>query len=125
MNIDHSLVQDIAQENILMNMLGVEQIDSNHARTLRLNFPLRYGIIDFGQSRRFDPERDTAPYLADVYVGRPTKAPELDLNTPYDPFAADVYQTGSMLLSLLWVRLFLIIIMHSNLASPSDCEYFF
>jgi hypothetical protein len=87
-----------------MNIHGVEYNDRKHATFLRLNFPVRYGIIDFGMSRRF--EADKAPHLAELYKGRPTKAPEINLKVPYDPFAADVYQTGSMLLSLFWVRFF-------------------
>jgi hypothetical protein len=85
-----------------MNILGVEYYDRRQATYLRLNFPIKYGIIDFGRSRRF--ESDKAPHLADIYTGRLTKAPEINQKIPYDPFAADVYQTGSMLLSLCWVR---------------------
>ena len=96
-----SLLQDIAEENVLMNVLGIEQTDSKQAWTLRSRFPVRYGFIDFGQSRRF--EADKAPHLADIYTGRLHKAPELDLHEPYDPFAADVYQTGSTLATLFWV----------------------
>jgi hypothetical protein len=84
-----------------MNILGIEQIDSKQAWALRSNLPLRYGFIDFGQSRRF--EADKAPHLSDVYTGRPNKAPELKLLKPYDPFPADVYQTGSTLATLFWV----------------------
>jgi hypothetical protein len=85
-----------------MNILGVEYHDRNHAMFLRHKFPVRYGIIDFGMSLHF--EADQAPHLAELYTGRRTMAPEIDLKRPFDPFAADVYQTGSMLLSLLWVR---------------------
>jgi len=95
-----ALIQDVAEDNILMNILGVEYNDRNHATFLRNNFPVRYGIIDFGMSLRF--EADKAPHLAELYTGRRTTAPEIDMKKPYDPFAADVYQTGSMLLSLLW-----------------------
>jgi len=84
-----------------MNILGVESIDRHEATFLRRSFPVRYGIIDFGLSRHF--QADNAPHLADVYIGRLTKAPELDLKSPYDPFAADVYQTGSMFLNMFWV----------------------
>ena len=55
-------------------------------------------------SHRFEAAK--APHLAELYTGRPTKAPEINLKIPYDPFAADVYQTGLMLLSLIWVRFF-------------------
>jgi hypothetical protein len=84
-----------------MNVVGLEQIDQSRALNLRLHVPIRYGFIDFGQSRRF--KADKGPHLADVYTGRPHKAPELDLHEPYDPFAADVYQTGSTLGTLFWV----------------------
>ena len=84
-----------------MNILGVESIHRHKAILLRTTFPVRYGTIDFGLSRRF--HADNAPHLADVYIGRLTKAPELDLKIPYDPFAADVYQTGSMFLNMFWV----------------------
>jgi hypothetical protein len=88
-----------------MNILGVEHHDRQHTRLLRHNFPIRYGIIDSGLSRRF--HADKTPHLADVYTGRPTKAPEMDFKIPYDPFAADFYQTEYMLLSLCWVRFYL------------------
>jgi serine/threonine protein kinase len=93
-----------------MNILGVEYYDRRHATFLRLNFPIKYGIIDFGMSRRF--ETDKVPHLADIYTGRPTKAPEINQKIPYDPFAADVYQTGAMLLSLCWVCFFWQAILH-------------
>jgi hypothetical protein len=54
--------QDIAKENILMNTLGVEHND-----------------------RQYNDR-----HLADLYTGRPTKAPEIDLKRPYDAFAPDV-----------------------------------
>ena len=85
-----------------MDILGIEYNDRTHATFLRHNFPVRYGIIDFGISLHF--EADQAPHLTMLYKGRRTKAPEIDLKRPYDPSTADVYQTGSMLLSLLWVR---------------------
>jgi hypothetical protein len=84
-----------------MNFLGIEQLDTHSAHFLKSWFPVRYGFIDFGQSRRY--EADKTPHLADVYTGRFHKAPELDLREPYNPFAADVYQTGSMLLKLFYV----------------------
>jgi hypothetical protein len=83
-----------------MNILGVEYYDRRHTTFLRLNFPIKCGIIDFGMSRCF--EADKVPHLTDIYTGRPTTAPEIKQKIPYDPFAAGVYQTGAMLLSLFW-----------------------
>jgi len=57
-------------------------------------------------------KRIKVPHLADIYTGRPTKAPEINQKIPYDPFAADVYQTGAMLLSLCWVCFFWQAILH-------------
>jgi hypothetical protein len=99
-----------------MNILGVEYYDRRHATFLRLNFPIKYGIIDFGMSRHF--EADKVPHLADIYTGRPTKAPEIHQKIPYDPFAADVHQTGAMLLSLCWVCFF----WQAILVTPSDSQ---
>jgi hypothetical protein len=36
-------------------------------------------------------EADKAPHLAELYTGRRTMAPEIDMKRPYDPFTADVY----------------------------------
>jgi len=89
-----------------MNFLGIEQTDTREAEYLKSRFPIRYGFIDFGLSRRFG--ENTTHHVADVYTGRFHKAPELDLREPYNPFAADVYQSGSMLLILFYNILFLI-----------------
>ena len=91
----------MAEENILMNVPGIEQIDPRETAGLRSWFSVRYGFIDFGLSRF---EAGNTPYLADVYTGRFHKAPELDLQKPYNPSAADVFQTGSALVTLFWVR---------------------
>ncbi|KII89447.1 hypothetical protein PLICRDRAFT_53874 [Plicaturopsis crispa FD-325 SS-3] len=95
---------DIAFENILMNFLGYEQIHRDVLYLdLRGRFPVKYSLIDFGYSRRFP--QDTPPsarLVSDMYAGRPHKAPELDLRKPYDPFAADVYQLGKVLISYFY-----------------------
>ena len=96
-----------------MNFLGIEQTDTREAEYLKSRFPIRYGFIDFGLSRRFG--ENTTHHLVDVYTGRFHKAPELDLREPYNPFAADVYQSGSMLLILFYVRLWHFLTVHSVL----------
>lgn len=65
---------------------------------------MRYGFIDFGMSRRFPVNSDVASRLVDVYSGRLHKAPELEAKNPYNPFPADVYQVGHMLLAWFYVR---------------------
>ena len=67
------------------------------------DLPIKYGLIDFGESVFFEgpdaelsaPARDFAPRL--------TSAPEVSSGRPYDPFAADVYMTGVMFLEHFYV----------------------
>jgi len=56
--------KDVAEENILMNFLDIEQTDIRGARVLRSRFPVQHGFINFGQSRKF--AADDIPHLADV-----------------------------------------------------------
>ena len=54
-------------------------------------------------------------HLANVYTGHFHKAQELDLQKPYNLFAVDVYQLGSMLLTLFQVHLWHFLTIHSVL----------
>ncbi|KIY51958.1 hypothetical protein FISHEDRAFT_70194 [Fistulina hepatica ATCC 64428] len=94
---------DVAPENILMNFSGISP--SSGTRQIRSLFPVRYAFIDFGCARMFRPD-EHAPanerLVTDMFIGRPSKAPELELQQPYDPFAADVFQTGTFFISYFY-----------------------
>ncbi|KAJ3520090.1 hypothetical protein NMY22_g12901 [Coprinellus aureogranulatus] len=60
--------------------------------------PNRYYVIDFGLSLKFD-EREGVLVLGDV--GQDRTVPEMSDTVPYDPFPADVYQFGNMLLRII------------------------
>jgi len=63
-----------------------------YSRTRR---PTKYLLIDFGLSRRYDPEN--GPPLEKPLRGGDKSAPEhRDMNRPCNPFPADVYYLGNM-----------------------------
>ncbi|KIY48981.1 hypothetical protein FISHEDRAFT_73094 [Fistulina hepatica ATCC 64428] len=86
-----------------MNFSGISP--SPGTRQIRSLFPVRYAFIDFGCARMF-PADEHAPanerLVTDMFIGRPSKAPELELQQPYDPFAADVFQTGTFFVSYFY-----------------------
>ncbi|EJD41431.1 hypothetical protein AURDEDRAFT_138671 [Auricularia subglabra TFB-10046 SS5] len=57
--------------------------------------PIRYYLIDFGISSRFDGD---GPYRVTGTIGRDPTAPELSDTVPYDPFKLDVYMVGNFFL---------------------------
>ncbi|KDQ64116.1 hypothetical protein JAAARDRAFT_52110 [Jaapia argillacea MUCL 33604] len=59
----------------------------------RLDTPVRYYFIDFGNSTCFLPEEP--PYVVGVQ-GRDRSVPELSWEIPYDAFKVDVYAMGHM-----------------------------
>ncbi|KAI0057596.1 kinase-like protein [Artomyces pyxidatus] len=97
---------DVSYENILMNHHGklpetVEWVDGypvpiEPPPEFHSTFPVRYLVMDFGYSVQFSPTSPISECLVDPSDrGRIHKAPESNL-VRYDPFAADVYQTGRL-----------------------------
>ena len=104
--------QDISHENFLMNFWGVIQpytdFDTKPPK-LRGNIPVKYALIDFEHSIQFLP--DASSYLGTWTVPRLQRAPETTTGKPFDPFAADVYQTGRTIYG--WCR-----VRHKLISSP-------
>ena len=101
--------QDISHENFLMNFWGVTQPSRHFGRKapiLRSQFPqaVKYALIDFGYSVQFSPDADPSSYLGAWKVPRPQRAPETTTGNPFDPFAADVYQTSRSIYAWCMVR---------------------
>ncbi|KAL1741141.1 hypothetical protein HDZ31DRAFT_67217 [Schizophyllum fasciatum] len=99
---------DISIENFVINFFG---ISLPPLAPVVEHLPIRYGIIDFGESVFFDAASEQlapdAPKLLAPprdYCPRPTSAPEVGSQQPFDPFAADVYQTGMFILEQFYVR---------------------
>ncbi|KAL1699709.1 hypothetical protein EV121DRAFT_215696 [Schizophyllum commune] len=84
---------DISKENIMINFFGF--VDQSLSPVVEY-FPVSYGLIDFGESAFLDAPSSLAPPR--TYATRPTSAPEVSSGEPFDPFAADVYQTARFLL---------------------------
>ncbi|KAL6301931.1 kinase-like domain-containing protein [Sparassis latifolia] len=88
---------DISHENVLMNFWGVVPRSRNFgtlAPELRSGFPVKYALIDFGHSVHFAADSDTQSRRGIWPVPREQSAPETKRGRPFNPFAADVYQTG-------------------------------
>jgi serine/threonine protein kinase len=105
--IDLLITQDISHENFLMNFYGVTQPPRDRGRKppiLRGLFPVKYSLIDFGCSIQFSPDADPSSYLGTWKVSRQQRAPETTTGKPFDPFAADVYQTGRTIYGWCMVR---------------------
>ncbi|KAL1679602.1 kinase-like domain-containing protein [Schizophyllum commune] len=84
---------DISMENIMINFFGY--VDPSLSPVVEY-FPIACGLIDFGESVFLDARSSLAPPRD--YAPRPTSAPEVSSGEPFDPFAADVYQTARFLL---------------------------
>ncbi|KAI5824038.1 hypothetical protein K523DRAFT_376542 [Schizophyllum commune Tattone D] len=84
---------DISKENIMINFFGF--VDQSLSPVVEY-FPVSYGLIDFGESVFLDAPSSLASPR--TYATRPTSAPEVSSGEPFDPFAADVYQTAKFLL---------------------------
>ena len=101
--------QDISHENFLMNFWGAYPPPRDFhkkAPILRAQFPqaVKYALIDFGYSVQFLPDADPSSYLGTWKVPRPQRAPETATGNPFDPFAADVYQTSRSIYAWCMVR---------------------
>ncbi|TRM61566.1 kinase-like domain-containing protein [Schizophyllum amplum] len=91
---NHIAHLDISPENVMINFFGYAPLTLSPVVE---HLPIKYAFIDFGESVFLDghsgslaPPRDYAP--------RPTSAPEVSSGKPFDPFAADVYQTAMFML---------------------------
>ncbi|KAL1743487.1 kinase-like domain-containing protein [Schizophyllum fasciatum] len=85
---------DISIENFMINVFGY--IHPSFAPSVEF-LPVKYGIIDFGESVFLDANSESLAPPRD-YAPRPTSAPEVSSGLPFDPFAADVYQTAFFML---------------------------
>ncbi|KAL1737803.1 hypothetical protein HDZ31DRAFT_16642, partial [Schizophyllum fasciatum] len=85
---------DISIENFVINFFGPPL---SPIAPVVVHLPIRYGIIDFGESVFLDgvPESLAPPRN---YAPRPNSAPEVSSQQPFDPFAADVHQTAMFML---------------------------
>jgi len=63
-----------------------------YTRTAR---PTRYYLIDFGLSRKYNPE-DLPPLEEQIYGGDPTPPEFEESEEPCDPFPTDIYYLGNM-----------------------------
>jgi hypothetical protein len=79
----------------------------------RTQTPIKYYLVDFGLSRRYNPE-DGPPLELPPWGGDKTVPEFLAASTACDPFPVDVYCLGNFIRECyLVVRLFFIIIMSS------------
>ena len=116
--------KDISHENFLMNFWGVTQPPRDFGRKapiLRGQFPVKYALIDFGYSIQFMPDADPSSYLGTWVVPRPQRAPETTTGNPFDPFAADVYQTSRTIYAWCMVRLKLIVSFRPETSNGAYC----
>ncbi|KAL1726780.1 kinase-like domain-containing protein [Schizophyllum commune] len=84
---------DISNQNIMINFFGPTRL-----AIVVEDLPIKYGLIDFGESLFFEAANAEALAPPQDFAPRLTSAPEVSSMTPYDPFAADVYMTGMMFL---------------------------
>ena len=101
-----------------MNFWGVAQPPRDFGRKppiLRGQYSVKYALIDFGYSIQFLPDADPSSYLGTWTVPRPQRAPETTAGNPFDPFAADVYQTSRTIYG--WCRV------RHNLIALSDLQH--
>ena len=87
----------------------------------QLEFPVKYALIDFGYSIQFLPDADPSSYLGTWKVPRPQRAPETTTGNPFDPFAADVYQTSRSIYGWCTVRHKLVVSFRSATSNGAYC----
>lgn len=92
---------DISHENVQMNFYGTIPPDTERP-AFRSDFPVKYALIDFGSSVQFPPDTLAQERRGYWVVGREQRAPETKRKRPFDPFAADVYQTGRTIYG--WIK---------------------
>lgn len=68
-------------------------VHGNKDASIRSRDGFKYGIIGFARACQFSERSDPATRLVQPFASpRRQRAPEMDGDSPYDPFAADVYQ---------------------------------
>jgi len=82
---------------------------------LRKSFPVKYALIDFGCSLQFSSDETPARRRGFWPVPREQRAPEAVGGNDFDPFAADVYQTGRTIYGWCQVRFFLLVLFQVTL----------
>jgi len=93
---------DVSHENILMNFHGKMTIPlywrpPEPIPEFRTTFPVKYCLIDFGVACYFSQMSKASDRVVYPFATiRDQRPPEADLDLPYDPFAADVYQTATL-----------------------------
>ncbi|KAF9481611.1 hypothetical protein BDN70DRAFT_803119, partial [Pholiota conissans] len=106
--------EDISHENITMNYRGTIPRKYQWGRTgahpilvlpeFYSTFPVKYSLIDFGYSAYFLPDLHRSKCrVVPLRTARLHRAPEVDGYSKSDPFAADVYQTATLLYSYFGV----------------------
>lgn len=66
------------------------------ARSTRTRTPVKYYLVDFGLSRRYNPE-DGPPLELPQWGGDKSVPEFLAVDTPCDPFLVDVYCLGNFI----------------------------
>lgn len=67
--------------------------------------PVQYYYIDFDISCRYPPELKNVDLKEMTRAGQDKSVPEFKRPGPYNPFKADIYQLGNVILKLLSVGL--------------------
>ena len=94
-----TLRQGISPHNIMINYAG-HIIPA--MKPLGEHLPVKYYLIDFGPSILL--EESSGPLVPPLRLApHRTSAPEVDSGDPFDPFAADVYQTAVFMLEHFYV----------------------
>jgi hypothetical protein len=93
------------------------------ARSTRTCTPVKYYFVDFGLSRRYNPE-DGQPLELPRWGGDKSVPEFLAADTPCDPFPVDVYCLGNVIRqSFLEVRYLVIAIVLSSMLSKGDSMF--
>ena len=85
------------QSNLYPQCLTIRNV-----KPLGEHLPVKYYLIDFGPSILL--EESSGPLVPPLRLApHRTSAPEVDSGDPFDPFAADVYQTAVFMLEHFYV----------------------
>lgn len=85
-----------------MSFDGEDSYHPDCVKPFRSLFNARYAYIDFGLSRRFNMSMSLGDAKATGVTGTdPFRAPELSTTSAYNPFSADIFSLGSLVLDQL------------------------
>ena len=70
--------------------------DGSAKRSRRVKHPVKYYLIDFGLSRKYDPE-DPSPLELPIFGGDKTVPEFQQFDEPCNPFRTDIYYIGSLI----------------------------